>query len=236
MAGKRGRATLMATSVAPQFTESRLSYVQDRQSRIRFLVDTGADVSVSPASPADRFRKPLFHLLAVNHTGIPVYQQKSLSLNLGLRRSFRWVFLVAAVKDAILGADFLHHFRLTVDVSRRLLRDSTTSLAVAAIPASPGLPLFGSALAHLKSPFTGLLDQFPSLTRSPEWTRPVQHDLVHYIQTTGLPVSATTRPLPPQKLCIAKQEFEHMLSIGIARPSSSSWSSALHMVPKKTGD
>ena len=33
---------------------------------------------------------------------------------------------------------------------------------------------------------------------------------------------------------IASREFEHMLQLGIIRPSSSCWSSALHMVPKKT--
>ena len=33
---------------------------------------------------------------------------------------------------------------------------------------------------------------------------------------------------------MAKQEFEHMLQLGIICPSSSSWSSPLHMVPKKT--
>ena len=35
---------------------------------------------------------------------------------------------------------------------------------------------------------------------------------------------------------MAKQEFQHMMDLGILRQSSSSWSSPLHMVPKKTAD
>ena len=54
--------------------------------------------------------------------------------------------------------------------------------------------------------------------------------------TTGHPVSARTRRLPPERLTLAKSEFDHMMELGIIRPSSSQWSSALHMVPKKTGD
>ena len=49
-------------------------------------------------------------------------------------------------------------------------------------------------------------------------------------------MSSRTRRLPPECLAVAKSEFDHMLELGIVRPSSSSWSSALHMVPKKSGD
>ena len=38
----------------------------------------------------------------------------------------------------------------------------------------------------------------------------------------------------PDKLKVAKAEFDHMLQLGIIRPSNSSWSSPLHMVPKGT--
>ena len=51
--------------------------------------------------------------------------------------------------------------------------------------------------------------------------------------TSRSPVSARPRRLSPEKLKIAHQEFDHMLQDGIVRPSSSSWSSPLHMVPKK---
>eukprot|EP00731_Ephydatia_muelleri_P025040 Em0017g123a len=43
-----------------------------------------------------------------------------------------------------------------------------------------------------------------------------------------------TQQPAPERLNIARKEFEHMLQLGIVRPSSSSWASPLHMVPKKS--
>ena len=42
--------------------------------------------------------------------------------------------------------------------------------------------------------------------------------------------------MAPERLKAARLVFEHMLQQGIIRPSSSSWASPLHMVPKKSGD
>ena len=61
----------------------------------------------------------------------------------------------------------------------------------------------------------------------------MKHTVVHHIETTGPPVSARPRRLAPDRLKAAKHEFEHMLQLGIIRPSSA-WSSPLHMVPKKS--
>lgn len=72
------------------------------------------------------------------------------------------------------------------------------------------------------------------LQTSPQ--QPVKHTVTHHIQTTGPPIHSATRRLPTAKLDIAKKEFNHMLQLGIIRPSSSCWSSPLHMVPKKSGD
>ena len=40
------------------------------------------------------------------------------------------------------------------------------------------------------------------------------------------------RRLSPQKLVAAKAEFDKFLDMGIVRPSSSTWASPIHMVPK----
>ncbi|XP_053611994.1 3-galactosyl-N-acetylglucosaminide 4-alpha-L-fucosyltransferase FUT3-like [Plodia interpunctella] len=44
------------------------------------------------------------------------------------------------------------------------------------------------------------------------------------------------RRLAPDKLKIAREEFQAMLAIGTVRPSESPWSSALHLAPKKDND
>ena len=95
LSGKRWGQLLVATSVVGQQT-GRLLYVIDRESRLRFLVDTGSEVSIIPPSKAKRKkRQDTFGLLTANNSPIVTYGTRSLTLNLGLRRTFRWVFMVA---------------------------------------------------------------------------------------------------------------------------------------------
>ena len=109
----------------------RLFFVFDRTTGSRFLVDTGAEVSIVPPTPQDRqCRKSDFVLEAVNKAQIPTFGQRSLTIDLGLRRTYRWIFTVADVSMAILGADFLQHFGLLVDMKGQRLMDSMTSFSV----------------------------------------------------------------------------------------------------------
>ncbi|XP_075526581.1 uncharacterized protein LOC142558317 [Dermacentor variabilis] len=82
--------------------------------------------------------------------------------------------------------------------------------------------------------FTGILGDFPELTRPPQASAAVKHNVCHHIVTTGPPVYARPRRLSPQKLQADRQEFDHILELGIIRPSTSPWASPLHMVPKST--
>ena len=94
-------------------TPSRLFFVTDKHSGTRFLIDTGAEVSVFPASETDK-----------HHAS---YSPISLTLDLGLCRTFRWVFLLT------IGADCLRHFGLLADVKHRRLIDSITNMSVSGI-------------------------------------------------------------------------------------------------------
>ena len=65
---------------------------------------------------------------------------------------------------------------------------------------------------------------------------PITHGVSHHIVTEGRPVFAQSRRLSPEKLVAAKVEFNKLLDMGIVRPSSSTWASPLHMVPKGNGE
>ena len=237
MAAKQAGRSLAATS-APGLTHlGRLFYILDKHSNTRFLVDTGAEVSVVPPTRMERTHpQPGFTLQGIDGTQITTYGVRSCTLNIGLRRTFRWIFTIANVKQAILGADFLHHFGLVVDIRRHTLADSTTQLQVNGLvarlaPTSLGIthPLQGTS-----DPYRALLAEFPGVTQTCALDCPAKHKVYHHIETTGPPVSSRTRRLAPERLRVAKQEFDHMLELGIILPSSSSWSSPLHMVPKRT--
>ena len=231
--GKRHGQSLAVTN-ATGLQPSRLLYITDKDTGLRFLIDTGAQVSVLPPTPQERKHpRSDLTLQAVNNTPIPTFGTRSHTLNLGLRRTFRWVFVVAETSMPILGADFLRTFGLLVDLKRNKLVDTTTSLVVQGIRAqeiSLSLTLLPKKPAN---EIEAILAEYPVVTQPSNMARSHKH-VTHHISTTGPPVTGKTRRLPPERLKIARQEFNHMLELGIIRPSSSSWASPLHMVPKKT--
>ena len=237
--GKRPRQPVAAAYCAGPHPVSRLLYVTDPLTRHRFLIDTGAKVSVVPATFADRRRpsQPEHTLRAVNGSSIASFGTRSLTVSLGLRRRFQFVFVIADVEQPIIGADFLHHHRLTVDLRARRIMDSVTQLSSPATIAhvsqftSPSINL-----TTVPDSVKNILSSFPDLTRPYSATLPAKHTVEHHLSTKGPPVHARARRLAPDRLAAAKAEFEHMMDMGIIRPSSSSWSSQLHMVRKSSGD
>ena len=227
-------AKLVATGTT-SLLPSHLFFITDNNSAYRFLVDTGAEVSVLPPTHTDR-KHPQegFNLLAVNGSSIPTHGKRSLTLNLGLRRVFRWIFIVANVQAPILGADFLRHFSLLVDIKHSRLIDTTTQLRVqgmASQTTSSSPSFFPLQPTNI---FTSIIAKYPAVFQPHLNMQSAVHDVTHHIQTSGPPTCAKARRLSPEKLAVAKQEFEHLLEQGIIRASSSQWSSPLHMVPKKS--
>jgi len=212
-----------------------LFLVRDQGSGKQFLVDTGAAVSILPAPAASRLTQPTRpDLSAANGTPIPVYGSRRLTIVLSKRR-YAWTFLVAKVSQAILGADFLRHYHLMVDVANRRLVDIQTFHSV---------PIRGeatvAAVNRIAAPpptdrFQHVLAEFPSLTKPTFSAKEVKHGVYHHIVTTGPPIHARARRLSPEKLKAAKAEFMAMEQMGIIRRSDSSWSSPLTVVVKDNG-
>ncbi|XP_067137603.1 uncharacterized protein [Centruroides vittatus] len=169
-------------------------------------------------------------LYAANDSKISTYGTKVLELDLNLRRSFRWEFTIADVQKPIIGADFLANFGLILDIRNRLLVDPLTSLTTRGIYYT-GPPTSVKTIIS-NSP----MQDFSHFTRPRPFSDKVRHNTVHYIETHGPPIFAKPRRLHPAQLQVAKQEFQHMMELGICRPSKSNWAFPLHMVPKGHND
>ena len=91
-------------------------------------------ISVIPPTPFQRKHgQDGFQLQAVNNSSIATYGNQSLTVDLGLRRSFHWIFVIADVKSPILGDDFLRQFGLLVDLRHSHLSDEGIHLKVQGI-------------------------------------------------------------------------------------------------------
>ena len=217
-------------------SHSKLLYVADKGHKCRYLIDTGAAVSVLPKSCANGISgADSLPLVAANNSTIKTYGNCKRVVDVGLKREYPWTFIVADVQQPIIGADFFIHYNLLVDLRSRCLRDMRTGLAIAASLSSIK-PLSLNRVDTVQNEYTKLLGQFPELTRPTTKGEPVKHGITHKIVTKGHPVFARPRCLAPDKLVTAKREFDDMIKLGVIEPSDSEWSSALHMVPKKNGD
>jgi len=213
-----------------------LIYLRDSLSSRKFLVDSGASVSVFPdhSSP---LHVPTLRLHTADGSLVPCKGQRTIPLKFG-SSSYQWSFYLAPVQIPILGADFLRHFRLLVDVVGSRILDSSTLQPVCHSSASQeeSTTLRATLLSTPES-IRRLIDEYQDVLSSDGFSAaPPKHNVRHHISTEpGLPVFAKARRLDPSKLSIAKAEFLAMEKAGIIRRSKSPWSSPLHMVPKKVG-
>ncbi|GFQ85456.1 transposon Ty3-I Gag-Pol polyprotein [Trichonephila clavata] len=59
-----------------------------------------------------------------------------------------------------------------------------------------------------------LLRKFPAITKPHQPDQEIKHSVVHYIETTGRPITAKARRLAPDCLRIGKPEFQNMIDLG----------------------
>ena len=192
-------------------------FICDKNSGRRFLVDTGAEVSVLPATNIDTRTNPCGQALqAANGSTIRTYGTRMVPLYIGTRR-YEWNFVIANVSRPLLGVDFLRANTFLVDLAGKTL-------------VAPHLDAISVGDSYSK-----LLSDYPEITTPTFSYLTVKHGIEHYISTTGAPIHAHARRLAPDKLAVAKTEVESMEDLGIIRRSDSQWASPLHIVPKQSG-
>ena len=130
---------------------------------------------------------------------------------------------------------FFRNQRIAIDIHGRRLFDIDTYVSVP-VRHTKATTLGLHSLASSNNQYVQLMAEFPTLSTPNFSAAEVKHGVEHFIMTKGPTVHSRARRLSPEKLTIARREFENMEKLGIVRRSSSTWASPLHMVPKKSDD
>ena len=117
----------MASAVG---TNTRTLSLRDQSSGKLFLVDSGADLSVFPASGEEKLSaSQSAPLVAANGSTIRTFGTRTLSLQFPGGLNVPHTFTLAEVDQPILGVDFFKTHKLIIDLdARQLLRRNSMAL------------------------------------------------------------------------------------------------------------
>ena len=119
---------------------------------------------------------------------------------------------------------------------QKRLSDTLTKLEVQGVVSALSSPSPTLFPRKARNKLEKLLGEFPAVTQPGNMEHVIKHDITHHIATTGPPTSSRTRRLAPERLQIARNEFEqccnwassgHPLAVGLLR---STWCPRKHQV------
>ena len=225
----------MNAAAAP-LEKNNLLFVHNAKSSNRWLIDGGASLSIVPPTTTQRANGPTESVLqAANGSKIKCYGRTQEEVNLG-DRTYICDLVIADVTQPILGSDFLASSYLAPNHRDQCLIDLNDLSIIEASPAPLEESLGISFVAEGVDPFSRLLDGKYAHLSNPSFT-PVEpkHGIFHRIPTTGRPCQSKARRLAPDKLAIAKKEFEKLCQLGICERGKSEYASPLLVVNKADG-
>ena len=216
----------------------KLMFAIDSIDKTRYLIDSGAAWSIVPPTPQQRTTGPnAWRLEAANGSEIPCYglTEKEICIE---DRFFPFTFIIADVQQPIIGADFLSHYYLAPNLRDKTLIDlnNGSRISVHFNESKHTERINKIDLPDQKTnPFYQLIDSYPELSTPSFEPKDVSHGVKHYIPTNCRPIQSKVRPLNPEKLAIAKEEFEKLVNLGICYRGKSEWASPLMVAPKPGG-
>ncbi|XP_068243649.1 uncharacterized protein [Palaemon carinicauda] len=168
-----------------------------------------------------RLSKPAnVRLIAANKSAISNHGKKTLTLLFGSANN-HWKFLTADVTLPILGADFLSHFHLLVDVAHRWLVNAdfywSTPLQSAHFDLAFHIKTPTNAYAYLFTSYPVVFH--PELHQMP--TVSAKNGIYTHVKMMGAPVFARFRRLTPDRLVEAKQMLNEIEKLGLWQKISS---------------
>ena len=184
--------------------DSNLVFLLDSLSRRKFLVDTGASVSVFPQTTATASSRA---------SSVCLLTAGGALLQFGSRR-FSWSFQLAPVSVPILGSDFLSHHALLVDVARACAIYADSLDVLSAVSSPSAADPFCAHLQAASREIRKLLSEYPDVLSSDGFSASTPKSGVFH-NLPGPPVLAKNHRLDPDKLTSAQAEFLKMEKAGI---------------------
>ena len=207
-----------------------LMFYHDRTTNLTCLLDSGSQISVIPRHPDDKVdSNAKYELTGAGGHKIQTYGKQIIKLKLG-NKYYRWTFVKADVKNAIIGIDFLKCHRLLVDPESNSLINKETLEEVKCTTTDESSKCLN---IEITDPIMKLLEERPELTSEKSTFSNQKHNVVHFIHTEGGPVKAPIRHYNPKIQQVIRDTFHEYLELGIVRHSDSDWSSPLAIVKKK---
>ncbi|KAK3734923.1 hypothetical protein RRG08_038947 [Elysia crispata] len=211
------KALHCAVSISENHKHTQL-FVTDSISKRCFLIDTGAQVSVTPSSKPDK---------KTGSRGPPLQAANGSIITTCSTR----VVLVNAIS------------KLSSSQQMSAVRFLALIFFLRTHSLFSGIPCYVSAVTPTNlalvepsgNKFRKLINEFLDLLKPTFSTAEVKHGVHHFIQTADRPVFARARRFAPNRLAIAKKEFSEMEKMGFIRKSSSPWAFPLHMVSNPNG-
>lgn len=197
---------------------------------VRFLIDTGAEVSALPPS-FQQYAFPVdVHLVAANGTPIRNYGAVAADIHFPkMRRCYTAKFVVADVRVPILGADFFERHKLLIDVANQRLVDNETQLTVNLVN-SNDTPIVINLVEAADPQLLKVLQEHTSVF---DISAPRPLPTIEFsIENTEIPKASKSYRFSPDKVAAAKTEIENEIKLGRMVRSSSEYAAPFFPVRK----
>lgn len=196
----------------------------------RHMIDTGSMLSLTPPNKTDELRSLGFRLSAANKSPIGTYGYRSETLRID-KLELKWCFVVADVRQPIIGIDFLRQHQILINpYLNQLIHRPTGTL----IQCRPTWAQSSCMSIVSENPGEQLLSQFPEITDSIR--RPGKSiKIMHHIETVGVPKFPAMYHYNVVVEQAILEFFTELERKGIVRRSQAQFNSPLAVVLKKDG-
>ena len=227
-------------------------FIFDKNSKALFLVDTGCEISILPknlTNGINHYFKPQSKTIkGIGNTPIHPIGSVNVTLDFGNLSTIEHNFWVTQeYRDyGLLGLDFLKTHKLSISLEKLRLYQYITNRVVklyapnelprSVVVSAHTLEIVNNESAlHFENKCRNLLKEFPELTETPDYTKPVKHGhALEIIVDNFNPKIVKARRCNGVRRKMVEQTFDDLINRGaMSRGTSDMCASPITVVPKK---